>query len=263
MTLISINRNKFWIIFALLILMIQTECISQTSLGLGGSMVTGSAADTTEITKAKEDSESTDAASTSQGEAKELTKCIKPIATVALVEDDTARERYSYVLIQNELPPSPLPLLRLIFQQSNCFHIVDRNRDLQSQGMLKEDSNMAKGQMVGADYTITPNVLFFQDDIGRAVGALRPGLAGVLGELKVSKKEAQVVLFLIDNRSGVQVAATEGSAKVSDVGFAGLGVTRMLAGASHAWEKTNQGKLFAAAFLDATAKMIDIIRDIK
>ena len=80
--------------------------------------------------------------------------------------------------------------------------------------------------------------------------------------MKVSKKEAQVVLFLIDNRSGVQVAATEGSAKVSDVGFAGLEITRMLAGTSSTWPNTNQGKLFAAAFLDATAKMIDIIRDI-
>ena len=261
-TLISINRNKFWIIFALLILMIQTECISQTSLGLGGSMVTDSAADTIEISQAKADSESTDAASTSQGEAKELTKCIKPIATVALIEDDVARQRYSYVLTQSELPPSPLPLLLIMLQQSNCFQVVDRNRDLQ--GMLKEDSNMAKGQMVGADYTITPNIIFSVGDAERgasAADALLPRIAGVLGGLKISKKEVQVALFLVDSRSGVQVAASKGSAKISDVGFAELEITRMLASGGGAWAKTDQGKVIAAAFLDATTKMIDIIRD--
>ena len=267
------HSNNLWVIFVLLVLVIQTGCISTTKLGLGGSVVTGSAGDTTEITKAKTDSK-LNAASTSQGEAQELTKCIKPIATVALLEDEAARQRYSYVLTQNNLPPSPLPLIRLMFQQSNCFQIVDRNRGLSAitqeqklaeQGLLRQDSNMAKGQLVAADYTIVPNIVFSEDDAGGgigAAGALLPGIAGVLGGLKVSKKEAQVVLFLTDNRSGVQVAASEGSAKVSDVGFGGLGLTRMLGAAGGAWSNTNQGKVLAAAFLDATAKMINIIRSI-
>ena len=274
MNFISINRNKFWIIFALLVLVIQTGCLSQTSLGLGGSMVTGSAADTTEISQAKANSESTNASSASQGEAKELPKCIKPIAKVALIEDDAARQRYSYVLSQNGLPPSPLSLLRLLLQQSNCFQIIDRNRGMQAslqeqqlaeQGMLRADSETAKGQMMTPDYTITPNIVFSEDDAGGGVGAagaLLPGIAGVLGGLKVSKKEAQVVLFLVDSRTSLQVAASEGSAKVSDLGFAGLGVTSLLAGGGGAWAKTNQGKVLAAAFLDATSKMINIIRGI-
>ena len=274
MTFLNIVNSEFRIILILLFLIVQAGCISQTNLGQGGSLVTGSAVNTTEISQANADGGSTNAGSTSQGEAKELTKCIKPIATVSLIEDDAARQRYSYVLTQSELPPSPLPLLRLMFQQSNCFQIVDRNRGMQAifqeqqlaeQGMLREDSNRDRGQMVSADYTITPNIVFSEDDAGGGVGAagaLLPGIAGVLGGLKVSKKEAQVVLFLVDNRTGLQVAASEGSAKVSDLGFAGLGVAGVLAGGGGAWAKTNQGKVLAAAFLDATSKMINIIRGI-
>ena len=90
-------------------------------------MVTGSAGDTAEITKAKADGKSGNTTNTSQSEAKELPKCIKPIATVALQEDEAAKQNYVYVLTQSKLPASPLPLLRLMFQQSNCFQIVDRD----------------------------------------------------------------------------------------------------------------------------------------
>ena len=83
-----------------------------------------------------------------------------------------------------------------------------------------------------------------------------------MGGLKVSKKEAQVVLFLTDNRSGIQVASAEGSAKVSDIGFGGLGLTRMLGAAGGAWSNTNEGKVLAAALLDATIKIINTLRSI-
>ena len=267
-----------YIVLALLVLVLQQGCMSKMSLGQGGSMVTGSATDTTELAKAKTNGEST-SGSTSQGEAKELTKCDKPIATVALSEDPTASQQYSHVLVQNKLPSSPLPLLRLMFQQSNCFQIVDRGRgltaitreqELAKQGLLKQDDSVTKkGQLVSADYTIVPNIIFAEENAGGAgglAGALLPGVAGILGGIKVSKKEAQVLLFLTDNRTGIQVTATEGSAKSSDIAIGGFGVggalSSVLGAAAGAWGNTNQGKVVAAALLDATNKMVDIIRSL-
>lgn len=211
-------------------------CLTQTTLGEGGSMVSGAAGESTIVAESQDST--TGSGSAAKGEAKELQKCNGPIATVALSEEEANRQQYVAVLAQMQLPQSPIPLLRLMFQQSNCFQIVDRGKGLQAisteqqlaqQGMLKEGSNITGGQLVAADFTITPNIVFSDQNaggIGAAagiLGAVIPG-AGLLGGVNVTKREAQVVLFLTDNRSGVQVAAAEGSAKTSDVGFGGIGL---------------------------------------
>ena len=199
-------------------------------------MVSGAAGESTIVAESQDST--TGSGSAAKGEAKELQKCNGPIATVALSEEEANRQQYVAVLAQMQLPQSPIPLLRLMFQQSNCFQIVDRGKGLQAisteqqlaqQGMLKEGSNITGGQLVAADFTITPNIVFSDQNaggIGAAagiLGAVIPG-AGLLGGVNVTKREAQVVLFLTDNRSGVQVAAAEGSAKTSDVGFGGIGL---------------------------------------
>src|SRR5437868_15383685 len=57
-----------------------------------------------------------------QGGAPSLEKCEKPYGTVAISEpQDFVMQR----LAQQKLP-SPVPLLRLIIQQSNCFQVVER-----------------------------------------------------------------------------------------------------------------------------------------
>ena len=251
--------------------LLLSGCLTQTTLGQGGSIASGAASESSVV--ASQDSSSGSGA-TAKGEAKELQKCARPIATVALSEDETAKQQYVAVFTQLQLPQSPLPLLRLMFQQSNCFQIVDRGRGLQAisteqqlaqQGMLKEDSNITGGQLVAADFTITPNIVFSDNNaggIGAAaglLGAVIPG-AALLGGINVSLKEAQVVLFLTDNRSGIQVAAAEGSAKTSDVGFGGFGGGSGFGIAGGAWGSSDQGKVVAAALLDATNKIIDVIR---
>ena len=235
-------------------------------------MVSGAASESTVVASSRDSS--TGSGSTAKGEAKELQKCNEPIATVALSEDETNKQQYVVVLAQMQLPQSPIPLLRLMFQQSNCFRIVDRGKGLQAisteqqlakQGMLEEGSDMAGGQLVAADFTITPNIAFSDQNaggIGAAagmLGAVIPG-AALLGGVNVSMKEAQVVLFLTDNRSGVQVAAAEGSAQTSDIGFGGFGYGGGFGAGGGAWGSTDQGKVVAAALLDATNKIIDIIR---
>ncbi|HMH54478.1 MAG TPA: CsgG/HfaB family protein [Candidatus Acidoferrum sp.] len=62
-----------------------------------------------------------------------------------------------------------------MIQQSNCFLVVERGlgmqnlmqeRALSKSGELRQDSNMGGGQMVTADYVLTPAVVFSQDDAG-------------------------------------------------------------------------------------------------
>lgn len=263
--------KRFPITALLVLLMALTGCLSQTTLGGGGSVVTGSARDA-ELATA--DGGSSTSGSKSQGEAQELIKCSGPIATVALVEDDSFKITYTDALNKLQLPPSPIPLLRLMFQQTGCFQIVDRGQGLTAiskeqqladQGLLRKDSYSARGQLVAADYTITPNLVFSEDDAGgAAVGGLLsnvlPGVNTLLGGVSMSSKEAQVVLFLTDNRSGIQVASAEGSAKTTDIGFGALGLIGGLGAAGGAWGKTNQGKVIVAALLDATNKIVGIIR---
>lgn len=127
---------------------------------------------------------STGTGSQTQGAARELQKCDKPIATVALSEDESNKQVYAVQLVQLKLPQSPIPLLRLMFQQSNCFQIVDRGRGLTAitteqklaqQGLLKEGSNITGGQLVAADYTITPNIAFSEANAGGAALGVAAG----------------------------------------------------------------------------------------
>ncbi len=198
------TRYRFGTLVLLPLLL--SACLSTTEVGSGGSVVQG-AAGTTASRATRTTSQPT--GSTSTGEAKQLEKCSAPIATVALAEDEGNKQAYAVVLSQLQLPQSPLPLIRLMFQQSNCFQIVDRGRGLQAisteqqlakQGMLQAGSNVQGGSLVAADYTITPNVVFSDQNAGGMgmaagmLGAIIPG-AGLLGGINVKSKEAQVVLF--------------------------------------------------------------------
>ena len=127
-----------------------------------------------------------------------------------------------------------------MIQQSNCFLVVERGvgmqnlmqeRALQKAGELRQDSNVGGGQMVTADYVLTPAVVFSEDNaggVGGGVGAAIGGLFGsggraigaVAGGLKF--KEAQTSMLVADARSSIQVAAAEGSARKADFRLGGL-----------------------------------------
>ncbi|MEO8754500.1 MAG: hypothetical protein ABI624_17655 [Casimicrobiaceae bacterium] len=89
--------------------------------------------------------------------------------------------------------------------------------------------NIGRGQMVGADFTVTPSVVFSENNaggMGGAVGGLlgRFGNAGavvgaVAGGLKF--KEAQTSMLVVDVRSSIQVAAAQGSAQQTDFALGG------------------------------------------
>jgi Curli production assembly/transport component CsgG len=243
---IQVKRNLILLVAALAL----AGC-SQSDLGQGGSVVQGSAGP-----------------AGAANASKELSRCDAPIATIALAESP-----YGYaVLTSYQLPASPLPLIRLIMQQSNCFRIVDRaaglrgavqEQELKNQGILKESTVVKKGEGIGARLTLTPSLTFSENNAGQgwvAILQMIPGLrdfAGMASNVKF--KEAQVVLLLVDNETTEQRAAATGSARATDLGLGGITIGK-IAGGGLGWSNTNEGKVIAAAFLDAHNKLVTQVR---
>ncbi|MEW5789370.1 MAG: SH3 domain-containing protein [Pseudomonadota bacterium] len=202
------------------------------------------------------------------GESAKLEKCDKPYGTLAVAEpqDYVGQALMSYGL------PSPVGLIRMMIQQSNCFVVVERGRamknlmqerELASSGMLRSGSNMGGGQMVTADYVLTPDVVFSNKDAG-GMGAALGGLFGVGGALLAAGlkfKEAQTSMLLADARSSLQVAAAQGMAKKTDFSLGGLGLVGGVVGGFGAYENTAEGKVVAASFLDNWNNIVRSIRN--
>src|SRR5262245_37688036 len=181
----------------------HAQGITGTKQGKGGSVVQGSAG--------------TDGSSGDSG----LEHCDKPMGALAVVEPQAevlaALTRYKLT--------SPVGLIRMMIQQSNCFIVVERGagmqnlmqeRQLAAAGQSRQGSNMGGGQMVAADFVMTPSVVFAEDNAGGVGG----GVAGIFGRRAAAIgavagglkfKEAQTSMLVADSRSGVQVAAAEGS----------------------------------------------------
>ena len=242
-----------------LVALLATGCISMTSLGKGGSLASGSSS-----------------AAARKGGTVRLERCTEPLGNIALVEDESTRLLLAKTSEDVQIPASPLPLLRLLFQQSNCFRVVDRasglraidmEQALASRGLLREDSDLGTGQMLVADYSLTPHLVFAEEGAGRLgltgslLGLAVLGPLGLLaGGVTLDQSEAQVVMFLTDNRSGIQVAAAEGSAKVSDLGFDLFGSGANGEGTLMGWGHSNTGKVVAAALVDGLNKIVQVAR---
>jgi len=208
------------------------------------------------------------------GAASDLERCDKPMAALAVVEPQShvlaALSRYRL--------GSPTGLIRLMVQQSNCFLVVERGvgmrnmaqeRDLGKAGELRQNSNMGGGQMIAADYIMTPSVVFAEDNAGGVGGAVGGVLGGVLGPRGraigaiaggVKFKEAQTSMLLADSRSGLQVAAAEGSAKATDFRLGGLLAGYGGGAALGGYDNTAEGKLLAASLADNYNGIVRAVR---
>jgi hypothetical protein len=200
-----------------------------------------------------------------------IEKCDKPMGAMAVVEpqDFVVQSLTQYGL------QSPVPLIRMMIQQSNCFLVVERGvgmqnmmqeRQLSQSGQTRAGSNMGGGQMVTADFILTPNVVFSEGNAGGIGGALggvlsrsNPLLGAVAGGLKF--KEAQTSMLLADARSGLQVAAAEGSTKKADLRLGGALFGSGGFGAVGGYGNTNEGKIIAAAFMDNYNKIVGVVRN--
>ena len=200
--------------------------------------------------------------------APSLEKCEKPFGTIAVVEP---QDQVSAALQKFNLPP-PNGLLRLMIQQSNCFQVVERGlamqnlmqeRALSQGGQLQSGSNVGRGQMITADFLLTPEIAFSEDNSGgAAIGAIG-GLFGIFGSVigavasGIKFKQAQTTLLLADARSGVQVAAAQGSVEKADWGAGGF-----LGGVgAGAYTNTAEGKVVAAALLDNYNNIVKSIKN--
>ena len=209
-----------------------------------------------------------------QEQSLELTRCTKPLGVAALVEPESSGSPYA-VLTQRNLP-SPIPMLKLMMAQSGCFQVVDRGagskalereRALASAGELRSEENTSKGQMVSADWVITPNVIFQDSNAGGtnvAAGALLGSFipfGGLLGAVKVTDQEAQTLLTAVSVKTGLQEAVAEGNAQKKDVGFGVGGFGSSLAGGGGSYASTDIGKLVTIAFMDAHNKLVSALQD--
>jgi len=209
-----------------------------------------------------------------QNASTQLEKCDAPKGTLAVVE---AQSQVIASLGRYGLQ-SPTGLIRMIVQQSNCFQVVERGvamqnmmqeRALAQGGQMQSDQNIGKGQMVAADFIVTPSVVFSENNaggVGGAIGGLlgRFGGAGavvgaVAGGLKF--KEAQTSMLLADTRSGIQVAAAEGSAKQTDFALGGTLFGGGGGAALGGYTNTNEGKVITASFLDNWNNIVRAIRN--
>ena len=207
----------------------------------------------------------------------QLEHCNETLGTLAVVEDRNASWYYH---MQQYKVQSTVPLLRMLIQKSNCFVVVERGqamnsmkqeRNLDSSGETRQGSNFGKGQMVAADYALNPTIDFSSRDTGgisgaiggltSKLGSIGQAVGGVAGNLKF--REASTMLTLVDNRSGVQLAAAQGSSSKTDFGawggvFAGGG-----AAAGGGYTNTPEGKVIASAFADAYNNLVKAARSYK
>ncbi len=211
--------------------------------------------------------------STSQNANAKLEHCDQTLGTLAVIEDQTAP--WYYQLTREYKLTSTVPLIRLLVQQSNCFVIVERGRAfgqmqteraLQQSGEMRQGSNFGQGQVVAADYSLNPMITFSQKDTRGLGGALAViPYAGALGALAggVRTSEASTTLTLVDNRSGVQLAAAEGAASNTDFNLFGGGFGSGAAAGLGGYTNTPEGKVLAGAFADAYNRMVVSVRNYK
>ena len=225
------------------------------TLGKGGSLASGGAGPD----------------GNAQGASAQLERCDSPKGTLAVVEPQSqvGQDLQRYGL------GSPTGVIRMLVQQSNCFQVVERGtgmrnmmqeRSLAQSGDLQNDQNIGKGQMVAADFIVTPSVVFSENNaggIGGALGGLIGGgggraLAGIAGGVKF--KQAETSMLLVDSRSGIQVASAQGSAEKADFAIGGA-VLGGLSAAGGGYGNTNEGKVVVASFLDNWNNIVRNIRN--
>ncbi|MGD9662221.1 MAG: CsgG/HfaB family protein [Porticoccaceae bacterium] len=210
----------------------------------------------------------------SQGGAGDLEYCPETLGTLAVEEDQQA---HWYSIYYSRYPQlgSTVPVLRMMIQQSNCFVVVERGRAmnnlmqeraLEDSGELRSGSNFGRGQMVSADYTMSPSIQFSEKGtggIGGAIGGFFGDKGRLIGGLAggLKKNEAATTLLLIDNRSSVQISAAVGSAKNMDFSLGGAVFGGSGGGAAGGFTNTPEGKVIIAAFADSYNQMIRALRN--
>ena len=200
----------------------------------------------------------------------EIPVCAQRLGTIAVVEPDTDWWREAGL-------GSPEALIKVFVRKSSCFTLVERGKGMQAlqaeramaaSGDLRGGSNVGQGQMKAADYILVPDLISSNNKAGGgAVGGLIGGLMGnrragaAIGGINFKKKTADVVLTVTDVRSSEQVAAIEGHAKKTDIGWGAHGTVFSSSGMGSAGAKgyadTEIGQVITLAYLQAYTDLIE------
>jgi len=256
-TKLSMPARAPFALSAAVALLALTGCVATTPEVGGGSKtaVTGSAG-----------------GATASGASSTLERCDESLGTIGVVEDQNATW---YQYLRNYKLGSTVPVLRMMIQQSNCFVVVERGaalnnmnveRNLARSGEMRAGSNFGGGQMVAADYTMSPSITFSQNTggMGGGLGGISRSL-GVFGAIAggMKQNEASTTLIMVDNRSGVQLAAAEGSAKNMDFNLFGSAFGWAGGAAAGGYSNTPEGKIIIAAFTDSYNQLVKAVRNYK
>ena len=199
----------------------------------------------------------------------DIPRCARNLGTIAIVEPDTKWWR-EYSL------GSPEAILRVFVQRSGCFTLVNRGRSLNNRAMeralaeageLQRGSNVGGGQVKAADYFLQPDIVSANrnsggNSIGGALGGAIFGnrFRRIAGGLNVKKGEANVTISLVNSRTTVEEALTEGYARKSDVSFNARGggwFGGSFAGVGGGgYQNTQIGQVIVLAYLDAYTNLV-------
>jgi curli biogenesis system outer membrane secretion channel CsgG len=204
----------------------------------------------------------------------EIPVCAKKLGTISIVEPDNNWWQAMGL-------GSPEAVLKLFVMKSGCFSLVDRNKGLASRnieraladnGELQGGSNIGRGQVKAADYFIVPDIVSKNErsgggglggvlgGFGRSLGGFGGVAGGIAGNISVNKKEANVLLTLVNSRTTEQERMTEGYARKSDWSFGG-GAGGFWGGgfggiAGGGYQDTDIGQVLVLAYLDAYKDMV-------
>lgn len=166
-------------------------------------------------------------------------------------------------LISKGIPSNPLPAMRLIAQQSGCFTPSAFTKAMERAGRNTE-----------AEYTLLVEVI--TSNKNESGGSAAAGLAkigsifGPLGMIagaavgSIQRSGAGVILTLVSNRNGEQIASASGSATGTSFGLGGgagaVGAGGIAGGGGlGGYENTDQGKVVIGAMIDALNKLTPMI----
>jgi hypothetical protein len=220
-----------------------TGCVTTTTKGTGGTEATGSAS----------------LSGAPQQAAADLPRCTAPIGTLALVEGQ-------YPGLSSRGLSSPIPVLRLMVQQSGCFNIVDRGQALTRIQQEQEltGSGGSGRQLVAAQYFLTPEIIFADDNaagtsasVATLSSLLPSNLRALAGDVGFTDQQVQTTLFVTQTSTSLQVAAAEGSAQTRDWTFGASGWASGFTSARFGtYADTAIGKTVVAALADAYGKLV-------
>ena len=201
----------------------------------------------------------------------EIPRCTRHLGTIAIVEPENQWWREMNL-------GSPEAILRVFVQQSGCFTLVNRGRSMQNRAMeraladngeLQRGSNIGRGQVKAADYFLEPNIVTAnRNSGGGGVGAVLGGVGGffgrgigaIAGGINVKKGEASVTLSIVNARTTVEEALTQGYARKTDLSF-GAGGGGFFGGtfggvAGGGYQNTAIGQTIVLAYLDGYKKLV-------